>query len=205
MSSPLGRPVCPRDPTVSVMNPKLTLVSGPPEGPRRVAAPMDAGKVPAVLGVFDGSEEVDELDELDELVLDGLDMLVGSSDVVSELVLVGPSLDVNSLLLRLLLSSLVLPLGSEEEASLELVEEVGPGEEAVEGESVSGVVVSDCVGCTLGEIDDWDDEAPVAEPELGVSCVDCVIEEVDDCDDETSAVELKAEVLSGGKSSRLLV
>lgn len=111
---------------------------------------MDAGKVPAVLGVFDGSEEVDELDELDELVLDELDVLVGSSDVVSELVLVGPSLDVNSLLLRLLLSSLVLPLGSEEEASLELVEEVGPVEEAVEGEVVSGVVVSDCVGCILG-------------------------------------------------------
>lgn len=175
---------------------------------------MDAGKVPAVLGVFDGSEEVDELDELDELVLDELDVLVGSSDVVSELVLVGSSDEVDSVLLvvlvtlvllRLLLSSLVLPLGSEEESSLELVEEVGPGEEAVEGEVVSGVVVSDCVGCTLGEIDDWDDEAPVAEPELGVSCVDCVIEEVDDCDDETSAVELKPEVLSGGKSSRLLV
>lgn len=115
MSSPLGRPVYPRDPTVSVMNPKWTLVSGPPEGPRRMAAPMDAGKVPAVLGVFDGSEEVDELDDLDELVLDELDVLVGSSDVVSELVLVGPSL-------RLLLSSLALPLGSEEEASLELVE-----------------------------------------------------------------------------------
>lgn len=173
---------------------------------------MDAGKVPAALGVFDGSEEVDELDELDELVLDELDVLVGSSGVVSELVLVGPSLDVNSLLLLvdpselvLVGSSLVLPLGSEEEASLELVEEIGPGEEAVEGEVVSGVVVSDCVGCTLGEIDDWDDESPVAEPELGVSCVDCVIEEVDDCDDETSAVELKPEVLSGGKSSRLLV
>lgn len=67
------------------------------------------------------------------------------------------------------------------------------------------MVGSDCVGCILGEIDDWDDEAPVAEPELGVSCVDCVIEEVGDCDDETSAVELKPEVLSGGKSSRLLV
>lgn len=159
MSSPLGRPVCPRDPTVSVMNPKLTLVSGPPEGPRRMAAPMDAGKVPAVLGVFDGSEEIDELDELDELVLDELDVLVGSSDVVSELVLVGSSDEVDPVLLvalvtlvllRLLLSSLVLPLGSEEEVSLELVEEVGPGEEAVAGEVVSGVVVSDCVGCILG-------------------------------------------------------